>query len=626
MDVLLTAVASAVVLVLPGLALLVWLPGKKARDGWDFLADAVGLSIAVHTAVALLFYLVGIAPGGWGLAVGLALAIIALVAAGLTGRLTLLGRGDWAGWLAGVGVIAGAVALRIYQARDLAFPNWVDSVHHTLIVGAFLKTGGIPAALQLSSPAPFHYHYTFHLLAAEVAGLAKIGADQAVLWFGHALFAVLPLAIYRLARALGLDRAGGLIAALLPAFVLHMPGYYVSWGRYTLLTGMILLPLVMSAVLEALDLRFKTHPKAEVWADLAKLALLCLGMCLTHYLALLLFLFFLAVLGAERVILAVIARDWGRLPWAAAGACLAGGTAALPWLVPMIVFNAAEATLTAPSASFGGQDFKGFVDMLRPEQSLAVMGIAGVCLILALFKGNVRVIAIWGALVALFAMPFAPRLGPFRSDHYTIVLFLPAALLVGWGLSRGAVGLRDLVARRAKNSAVENRAAWISIGVLALAVGLLVGWGVFKTRNIINRATIIADAADRRALEWAAVNTPGEARFYINSTRWLGEIYRGVDGGYWLLPLTGRASLLPPVVYVWQADTERKQVNAWAVQSAEIKSCTPEFWQLVREADLTHVYVREGKGSLQPSGLVDCARLERLYDQDGIGIYRIKLP
>jgi hypothetical protein len=285
----------------------------------------------------------------------------------------------------------------------------------------------------------------------------------------------------------------------------------------------------------------------------------------------------------------------------------------------MLVANSAQVAFGEPRAAFTPQDFKGFVDMLRPEQSLAVMVLAGCCLLPALFRREMRTIAIWGMVLGFLAMPFAPRLGPFRTDHYAIVLFLPASLLLGWGLDGGSIGLRALLLRLRVSPMIAS-------GVLGLSIALLLTWGVMKTRNIVNSGTIIADAADRRALEWVAENTPVDARFYINSTPWLGEIVRGLDGGYWLLPFTGRPSLVPPVVYVWQPEADWRRINDWAKRSGELKGCTPEFWQLVREARLSYIYLREGKGSLQPAGLDPCERLEAVYRQDGVAIYRVKQP
>jgi hypothetical protein len=359
-----------------------------------------------------------------------------------------------------------------------------------------------------------------------------------------------------------------------------------------------------------------------------KLVMLTAGLCLTHYLALLLFIFFLAIIGVVRLLRALRSRQAADLPWMTAGACLLGGGLSLPWLVPMLIFNQASVSLGDPRAAFSAQDFKGFVDMLRPDQSLAVMALAACCLLPAFFRPNMRLIAIWGLVMAFFAMPFAPKLGPFRPDHFTIVLFLPAALLLGWGLSGGAEGVAALIERlRHGEVAFAGKAAQIGAGgLLALAVGLLLVWGVSKTRNVVNSGTIIADAADRRALEWVAANTPPDARFYINSTLWMSQVYRGVDGGYWLMPFAGRYSLVPPIVYTWQPESVWQQVNDWAKRAAGVKDCSPEFWQIMREDGLTYVYAREGKGSLQPAALDQCARLEALYRQEGVGIYRIKGP
>jgi hypothetical protein len=294
----------------------------------------------------------------------------------------------------------------------------------------------------------------------------------------------------------------------------------------------------------------------------------------------------------------------------------------------MLQSNIAVTSLGEARNAFSLQDFKGFVDMLRPDQSLAVMSLAGCCLLPAFFHTRLRPIAVWGLVMVFFAMPFAPKLGPFRADHFTIVLFMPAALLLGWGLSSGCAGLTALIERlRRGDSAFPGKPARLAAGgLLALAVGLLLVWGVDKTRNIVNNGTIIADAADRRALEWVLGNTPPDARFYINSTLWMNDVDRGVDGGYWLLPFAGRNSLVPPIVYTWQPEAVWRQVNDWANRSAEVKDCSPEFWQIMREAGLTYVYVREGKGSLQPAALDECSRLEALYRQEGVGIYRIKAP
>jgi hypothetical protein len=252
------------------------------------------------------------------------------------------------------------------------------------------------------------------------------------------------------------------------------------------------------------------------------------------------------------------------------------------------------------------------------------MAVAAACLVLAFFKSGMRRMAAWGLILLFFAMPFAPQPGPFRTDLFTIVLFVPASLLLGWGISAGAAALARVYGSRPEDdpAAPPRRMAWVWFPV-SLA---LLFMGVRQTRQIINQGTVIADQADRAALDWVAANTPPEARFYINSVRWMSNIYRGVDGGYWLQPYTARSSLVPPVLYVWEEEAAWKQIDQWAERAGKLTGCTPDFWAIVREADLGYVYAREGKGNLQPKALDECPRLQPLYRQDGIVIYQILKP
>jgi hypothetical protein len=143
---------------------------------------------------------------------------------------------------------------------------------------------------------------------------------------------------------------------------------------------------------------------------------------------------------------------------------------------------------------------------------------------------------------------------------------------------------------------------------------------------VINTATVITTRADVSAIEWVKENTPSTARFFINSTFWQGDAYRGVDGGSWLLPYTGRASLVPPISYSWETAAAVQQINDWAKQSEKLKGCTPDFWNLVREANLTYVYLRKGQGTLQPASMAGCQRLRQVYSQGGVYIYEILTP
>jgi len=613
MTLLLALLAALLCLLLPGLAWLVWF-GRADQPFWERAADAVGASLGLNALLALVFYLAGLPPGGWGAGLYLGACLLACAAAALRGR---AGSWNWSGmWqsLAGLAALAGLLALRFYQARDLVLPNWVDSVHHTLIVRAMLDYGGLPETLAPYLDVPLSYHFGFHISAAIFAFLSGEQPSQAVLWLGQVINALVSLSIYRLGRAAGLDRRAGLLAAGLSGFVFYMPGYYLSWGRYTLLSGLVILPLAMAAVQDL-------HHNPRDLKGAARLALLSAGLCLTHYLGLLLFLFYLAVTGLAGLANALRRRDARQLPWLAAGACLLGALLALPWLARMLVLNAGLLQVGDVKLSLSASDFGGLASLLRPPYNQMLMCVAAFCVLLALLQPGLRKLAAWGLALVFFAMPFAPQLGPFRADLFIIVLFLPAALLLGWGLVAGADALAALLARGR-----GRRLAWGRALILGAAVVPLLLLGVLQTRDVLNASTRIVDAADLAALDWVRTNIPADARFYVNSTLWMQNIYRGVDGGYWLLPYTGRSGLVPPVFYTQLADGQGQQVNDLAGRSEKLTGCTPEFWTIVREAALTHVYVRQGRGSLQAAALDQCPRLQGLYRAGGVSIYAILQP
>ncbi len=601
--------AGLVVALLPGLACLIWLQ-RPGQDLSAYLADALGLSISLTALGGLFFFLIGVAPGALGTAflygVCLATLLTALFYLGLPQyeRRDLHTAG--LGLLAGALLVGGLIWFRLYQARGLVLPNWVDSVHHSLIVRLILETGGLPATFLPYLDAPFSYHYGFHLLTAAFAIWAQLPAEQAVLIFGQALNGLISLALYRLARAAGLDwRAAGL-SGLLAGFVFQLPAYYLTWGRYTLSAGLIVLLLAMAAALE-----FRAQPGSRRLG--IKLAILTAGVCLTHYLATLLLLIFLTLLGIGGLIEAARQRSLRAGPWRLAGWSLAGGLAALPWLVRMLIDNSSQIRVSGLVTTVKAGDWGYIVNLLGPRYDHILMILAGVGLLFGLRKRRLAAFGAWSLVLIFLSQPFAARLGPFRPDLYVIVLFVPAAIYLAALLADGAGALARL-----------SRRPWTGWAALGLVSALLLVWGVGETRDVVNASTVIATRADLDALEWVQANTPQNARFYINPTLWLGTVYRGVDGGYWLMPFTGRFSLVPPVFYSYQPPDVTRQFQDWIGTASTLTGCGPEFWTIAGQANLTHVYVRQGKGSLQPAALDECPRLRLVYREEGVSIYEIE--
>src|SRR6266550_3710424 len=73
--------------------------------------------------------------------------------------------GSWL-WLGAFFVLMVAtIWTRWMHARDLAFPPWVDAVHHTMIIRLILDHGSVPRSLSpYIDGGDLYYHWGFHAL------------------------------------------------------------------------------------------------------------------------------------------------------------------------------------------------------------------------------------------------------------------------------------------------------------------------------------------------------------------------------------------------------------------------------------------------------------------------------
>jgi hypothetical protein len=625
-DILWQVIAGGIVLLLPGLAWWGWFPEKKGNF-LSQLADIVGLSLSLTALASLAAFVVGWRISAAGL-IGLYLfgGLLAGMGAG-THRFyrgaEVVSRPSPA-WVVGSLVFfISLLAWRFYQTRALVLPAWVDSLHHVLIVKSFLENGGIPQTLAPYLPIPFFYHYGFHATAAAYTFIGGISPSQAVLWIGQVLNAMVALSVYRLGMALWDDWRRAALAALLTGFVSHMPAYYVSWGRYPLLAGLILLPLAIATALEILH-------SGATFARLSRLIILTGGILLAHYFAALLLGTFLFLVGGwsfcqdfwqrrfrSSLPMRSLSAFFDEHRWSALSlGASAGILMAFPWLYRMwsygqrINISAVLSTQAAEAAYFS--NYSAYLwRMLGPRQShfLLILAVAG--LFFAVIRRRSRLFALWSILLGLFSLPWGIRLSPFRPDHAAIVLFLPVTLLGSdFFLSTAEILQRGQRAR-------------LSRGLSAIAISGLLIWGLKETRGIVNPTTVLATEADLHAIEWIEQNTPTDARFLINVAYWQDNAYRGVDGGWWIPLLSGRETLLPPVLYGWGERDYVGRVNELAKNVSQLQTCSPEFWELVEANDVNYIYLGKNVGSLQPSALQDCAGLTGIYAAEGVFIYQI---
>jgi hypothetical protein len=599
--------AGTIVLFLPGWAYLAWFPHPD-RDAFEGLAESAGLSLAFTALGALSTFVFRFRLNAPTLiAIYAALALIA--AAGWLRRKRSF-KPKWQHLLALAGLGA-LVAWRLYQARSLVLPAWVDSLHHALIVRKMLDYGGLPADMQPYLPVPLYYHFAFHSLASVFAFFARIEPAQAVLLAGQTASALVALSVYRLGKALWPGTWRAVLAALLVGFFTEMPAYYLTWGRYTLAAGLVVLPLAIAAALDAVR-------EPGRWEHGLRLAIYTAGALLAHYLTAILLAIFLIVLGIYMLMRDLRRRAVSRLVWASLlGGSMAGLFLALPWVLRVWQYSSAqfEVSEVLPGSAAGPtQDYINYVwYLLGPKHDYYFLAVAALGLLIVWrWRPVSRTVAIWAVLVGLLCLPWGLRLGPFQPHHIAMVLFLPAVFPAADFLISGCEAWGKITHRR-----------WPALVTSGLIAAGVIAWGAQSTVSILNPVTVLATQTDREALDWVAANTPANARFYINGTPWQGGVYRGVDGGAWLLPLTGRWSLVPPPMFAWGDPGYVKLIDAWDAQGSQVSSCNEQFWQLVDQAQLDYIYVKTGVGSLQPSALQACPGIQQVYDQQGVSIYQI---
>jgi hypothetical protein len=544
-------------------------------------------------------------------------------------------------------IFALAIATRVSHVHDLVLPAWVDSIHHTAIIRMIVERGQLPDSYDPLIPqgVPYYhwgYHATVAFLVWLLGELDPFAIAKVILHFGQLLNALTVLFVYTAGRALFRSSRAGLIAATLAGLVSYFPAYYVSWGRYTHLTGVLLL-LAFGPALWRLSLR--RHVR-----ELVPVALIASGLILVHVR-----IAFFALTFALCLALLVMIRSSLRAPRSSllwwSSAALIALVLVSPWLWRLAQIE--EVTgMIAPgeldSAWRTPADIRAshlWVPRNRELLALATGGLTGLLgwprqpiglrlasvvlwlLVLVCAERTARkrravrspwqsfaLLAGWVGLTALLlnldAFGFPPL--QFASNTAAVIsLFIPLSL-AGGGIAAWVL-------------ACLTPLRWLRALTATLVLGIAVA-GAAGLRDVVNPGTILADARDLEALRWIRANTPPSARFGIRAREWLNQSWVGIDGGYWISVLTDRGSTVPPALYQWASKPELVQqinFNAEYFSRTEMESDARIVWWLQR-AGVTHLYFgpRPGEPSSNRFGKRTLGKL--VYDRNGVRIVELR--
>jgi hypothetical protein len=651
---LLDIAVALLALCLPGTALYMvtsWALGRNAGTPWAAFLPGVGLSVAFWPLLLLYCSLLGarFTPALIWAVLGLSLAVIVLIWLAARRR-ERPSRDEMLTALAIIAMTLLALALRLGDINGLAVPMFGDSLHHTMITSIIAATGRVPTGYQPYIPVDtFTYHFGFHTLAALLAMVTGRTPPDAVLIMGQALNAMSVPVAYLFARQLFASRTVGLAAALITGFVSVMPAYYVNWGRYTQLAGLLLLPVACTLLLRAVRRDAKAYEVV--------LAAFCVGsLVVVHYRILIFYALFALAMGAWLVIANRKSRTLLRHALRRAALAVAGGILlASPW-----VWNLATNYLPGLARRLGtvspdyisiynsNENFTRYVGL-----AVAILGMFGLGAALwRAFKDQgddahqtllmpthyaALGIATWVALLfaSLWAVP-----GAIGSLTVAIALYIPLSALGGYGIAAMA-GLA--------------RARWTipAWGVpLALVIAAPLLAFALRTWHVADPAqySYVRDA-DLRAFDWIKVNTPPTAKFLISSQiSYAGRAVTASDAGMWLPLLTGRGVSVPALA-AWtehplepdffdrartlaaysqpQNDPEIAQIVARGLIPAPLGPGDPKMLDRMREMGITHVYSGTAGGASRPRLNVAAMRRDNCHyrlirpPEEGVYVFQV---
>jgi hypothetical protein len=633
------ALPLAVLLLLPGWLLLDLAGLCRSFDLGEQVALATGLSVALVPVVLVWTGRVGL---HWRQpAVVIAAALLVMLGAWRLLRRQIRGRDlesrtasrESIGWRwALAGIFALSLAVRLAMVRDYTVPAWVDSVHHALIAQLIVDEGSLPATY-----APFiqadtaSYHAGFHSLVATFHWLSGLDVARALLLLAQVLNALVVPAAYLLAKELTGDRIAGLVAALVVGLFSPMPAYYASWGRFTQLAGLLMLPVALVLTKRALILLplpetaagrqgVRNDGKRWEWMRASLLATLALsGLILTHYRVAAFFgCLLLAYLVGQRYGRGVrwrhLASDGWRVGLMGWGALVL----TLPWFVPTLT------TLWLPKLqTWSGTDPAAFSDFswryltLGNGSYVLVLALVGLAWALALRRRFALTLLLWvGLLFVLASMGIwgLPGGGFVNYVSVEISLFFPLSVLVGYALSQ-------LLA--AWQSAVPAQWSGAFRGVVVLLFGMVVLYGAWALLPILNADTVLMRQADEPAIDWIRESTPGDARFLVNPAPWSAYMYAGHDGGYWISPLARRQTVPPPVLYGLGSREEIDAINRVCAAVGNLAQDPAALWSLLRKWGITHLYIGARGGVLSAKALDNSEYFSTVYTGDGAWVFEV---
>ena len=505
-------------------------------------------------------------------------------------------------------IITIGFAVRLLAVRDMAFPLWVDSSRHAIITAVMTETGKVLTDYADYLPVNrFPYHYGFHTISASLMLMTKRPLHDLLLYLGQLLNAIVPFTVYAGAWLMTRRRGTSTFAAFLVAIPFFFPAYYATWGRFTQLTGMIIMPVLIAFTW--LLIRGAKRWQRAWWL----VGLLAAGLFLVHFRVFLIYLPFALV---------VWLMSWGRNGrWLIAAGLTSIGLIGLRAMQLVQLHNNNVGAVINRRISGYNAFPVGYYETGWERYFVWAAGGLLLVLLVAIFQRkwwSPLPLALTGWIGSLFLLLIGEPLGlPETSlinlNSMYITLFVPLAIYLA------VIGNR-LWQQGQRLPGILQGNLLILVSAAGTAVFL---FGIQQQLTILNPQTILAQPADLNGLQWVDEHLPQDATIAVSSWLWLGNTYAGSDGGAWIVQSTGRQSTMPPADYIYSRDLV-EQVNGFNETAVSIEDwSTIESANWLRDQGVTHIFIGAKGGFFDPSALSRNPNISLMYAHNGVFVFEL---
>jgi hypothetical protein len=668
---ILVLIIGFILFIIPGWGLfsLLW-------RGWDVipwfskLGLSSGLSFAIYPLLLLWTHIVGMHLGAVYAFLPPTIGIIALIwknrnflidirtnirqKTRLSIGRKLLTSGSILVDIAFVIILGLIIVSRFWVIRSLEVPLFGDSYQHTMISQLIIDHGGLFDSWEpYTDLVTFTYHFGFHSAVAVYHWFSGVSVENAMLWTGQLTNILAILGLYPLVVKIAKNRWAGVLAMLIAGLLSPMPMYYINWGRYTQLAGLVILPTAIYCAWSILE---RSYPdlwnipfihKITSWRyhslDFGSLMVVWLvlgGVALTHYRILILAILFFPAFGlftfSRKYFLTLLAR----IGWIGIG----GTVLFLPWFIHvfggkiMSMFAAQITTLPSELSTYTAQiNSTGNLNIYLP---LFIWLLFFFCVGWGLWKRNkdLAIFIIWWFLIVIATNPNwigLPGIGIITNFAILIAFYIPASVTIGSTLSWILIKIQqpEITGNPSYKTNNLNILGNTAVMVIICFLGI---WGLRNRLNDLNLSSYaLITRPDLRAMTWIRDNLPTDAEFLVNSFfAYNNSTVVGSDGGWWIPLLAGRKTSLPPITYgfeegVGSATAESANSIAKEIQVKGI--INPEIISMLLQKGIRYIYLGQRQGSinyigpqiLNPELMNDDPNFKVVYHQDRVWIFQV---